>query len=203
MSRQLHQASHSHHTTLFTLLMGALQVVLGRWSGQQDVVVGMSVAGRTRRELLGLIGLFVNPLPLRTDLSGDPTVSELLSRIGTAVRGAQANQDLEFGRLLATLEPPRDIARTPVFQVMLNVDEIPTRDFQAAGLTAECESIELAGARFDLAIYIGQTASGLSGRIDYAANLFQEATIKRLICELETLLRRMSERPHARLSSLS
>jgi len=202
MSRRLRHASHSHNTSLSALLLCALQVVLGRWSGQQDIVVGTPVAGRTRRELLDVIGLFVNPLPLRTDLSGDPKVSELLGRVGASIRAADAHQDLAFGRLLAELRPPPSTTRTPLFQVTLNVDEIPGRSFQASGLTIDCESIELAGAHFDLAIYVGQAISGLRGRIDYAAQLFQESTIECLARELKSLLEQMIEHPDARLSSL-
>jgi hypothetical protein len=203
MSRNLHEMSRSHGVTVFMLLLGALQVVLGRWSRQDDVVVGTAVAGRTRSEMMGLIGLLVSSLPLRTNLSGDPEVGQLLGRIRKTTSGAYAHQELPFGKLIAELRPPFDRRRMPVFQVMLTEDAVPPCTLDAAGVTVSRESVDCATAHFDLTVHFVQTLSRMQGRIEYAADLYVAATIERFTCELQQVLEQMIERPAARLSELS
>src|SRR5436305_3424658 len=108
------------------VLLAALSLLLARLCGQDDVVVGAPIAGRQRAETEELIGLFLNTLALRTDLSGDPTFRELLARVRETTLGAYAHQDIPFEALLADLKPARDLSRTPVFQVLLNMLSFPT-----------------------------------------------------------------------------
>lgn len=115
-------------------LLSAFCVLLSRYSGQQDIVVGSAIAGRTQRNTEKLIGLFVNSLALRTDLSGDPTFVELLHRVRAATVGAYSHQDVPFERLVEELNPVRDSSRSPLYQVMLILQNLPPQQTGIAGL---------------------------------------------------------------------
>jgi non-ribosomal peptide synthetase component F len=203
MSRSLAEMSRTHGATVFTLLLCALLVVLGRWSRQNDMVVGTVVAGRTRRELMGLIGLFVNALPLRATLTGDLKLGELLSRIRNTTSAAYAHQELPFGKLVTQLRSPVDRGQMPIFQVLLTEDAVPPRTFDASGITISCESRKSATARFDLAVHIVRNLSGVQGRVEYAADLYDPATIEQFTRALVRCLQQMIERPGSHLSELS
>ncbi|MFL5384639.1 MAG: amino acid adenylation domain-containing protein, partial [Longimicrobiaceae bacterium] len=123
-----------HGVTLYMTFLAAWAVVLGRLSGQEDVVIGTPVAGRGRREIEGLIGFFVNTLAIRVDLSGSPTVAELLRRVKARALAAQDHQDIPFEQVVELLQPVRSLAHTPLFQVMFNWLNMPERDLQLSGL---------------------------------------------------------------------
>ncbi len=125
LANQLKQVSRQEGVTLFMTLLAAFQTLLGRYSGQDDVVVGTPIAGRTRRELEGMIGFFVNTLVMRADLSGDPTFVELLRRVREVCLGAYAHQEIPFEKLVEELQPPRDPSRNPLFQVVFGMQNIP------------------------------------------------------------------------------
>ena len=134
------------------VLLAAFKVVLARYAGTQDIVVGVPIAGRVRPEVEQLIGFFVNTLVLRTDCSGDPTFAELLGRVRETALGAYAHQDLPFEQLVEELDPPRDLSRNPVVQVTFQLLNMPRERLDVGGLLAE----HLAGAeettRFDLSV---------------------------------------------------
>jgi non-ribosomal peptide synthetase component F len=185
------------------LLLCALLVVLGGWSWENDVVVGTVVAGRTRRELMGLIGLFTNALPLRATLTGDPKLGELLGRIRNTTSDAYAHQELPFGKLVRELRSPVDRGQMPIFQVLLTEDAVPARTFDAPGIIIGCESRKPATVRFDLTVHVVQNLSGVQGLVEYAAPPYDPATIEQFTRALERCLQQMSERPGSHLSELS
>jgi amino acid adenylation domain-containing protein len=190
--------------TLFMVLLAALDVVLARWSGQQDVVIGTPVAGRTRSELEGLIGLFLNSLALRTDLSGDPSFRALLSRVRQATLQAYAHQDLPFERILEDLKPERSQAHTPVFQVMLNLLNYGDGGSAAAEgeMTSLGAGVQLA-SKFDITLYAAEMEGGISLHAVYDADLFDAARMRSLLAQIAGVLRQAADdadRPATALS---
>ncbi|HEX2077645.1 MAG TPA: condensation domain-containing protein [Longimicrobium sp.] len=190
--------------TVFMVLLAALDVVLSRWSGQEDVVVGTPVAGRTRSELEGLIGLFLNSLALRADLSGDPSFRELLSQIRETTLEAYAHQDVPFERILEELRPERSLGRTPVFQVFLNL--LNYQEGGQAGPAGEMTSLG-AGAqiasKFDLTLYAGETPDGIALHAVYDADLFDAVRIRAMLEQLGAVLRQAVDDPARPLGALS
>ena len=191
--------------TPFMALLAAFSLVLSRWSGQDDVVVGTPVAGRTRREVEGVIGLFVNTLPIRTELAGDPSFRALLGRVREATLGAYAHQELPFERLVEELAPERSLSHAPIFQVLLmlqNAPEGPTEGF--AGLTAHGAGGDQGSAKADLSLVLGETPDGrIAGALEYATDLFDAATAHRLAGHLRALARAAAATPDAPVSTLS
>ncbi|MET0396107.1 MAG: amino acid adenylation domain-containing protein, partial [Longimicrobiaceae bacterium] len=198
----LRALSRREGATLFMTLLAAWQLLLARYAGTDDVVVGTPVAGRTRAELEGLIGFFVNTLALRTDLSGDPTFPELLHRVREATLDAYAHQDVPFERLVEALQPERDLSRNPVFQVFFVLQGEPPRAVDAGGLRMEPEEVEGTAAKFDLTLALEERGGGLAGVIEYAAELFDAATIARMAGHFGVLLRAIAADPARRVSAL-
>ena len=199
----LQAIARSEGATLFMVLVAAFQLLLSRWSGQSDVVVGTPVAGRTHRQSEGLIGFFVNMLPLRTDLSGDPSFRELLGRVKETALGAYAHQDLPFEKLVEELQPVRDLSRRPIFQVMINsfLEENP-RSLSLPGLQISALGSGEVSARFELMLRLMEAAQGVSCGFEYATDLFAEATIEHLAGQFGTLLGGLVQRPDAAVSEL-
>ncbi|HEX7186487.1 MAG TPA: amino acid adenylation domain-containing protein, partial [Thermoanaerobaculia bacterium] len=188
--------------TLFMAVLGAFQTLLHRYSGQDDVVVGSPIHGRTRPELEELIGLFINTLALRGNLAGDPGFRELLARAREAALDAFALQELPFERLIEELQPPRDLARPPLFQVMLILQNAPAETLELSGLTLSPLSTETGTAKFELLLTLIETGGGLAGSLEYNADLFDRSTAERLLRHFETLLAGAVADPAQRLSDL-
>jgi amino acid adenylation domain-containing protein/non-ribosomal peptide synthase protein (TIGR01720 family) len=188
--------------TPFMILLAAFSALLARLSGQADVVVGTAVANRRHREVEGLIGLFVNTLPLRTDLSGDPEFTEILARIRQTTLADYAHQDLPFERLVGELAPERNLASSPLFQALLVLQNTPAEKLTLPGLTAESLPVAVEAVKFDLGLSLAEAADGLHGVWEYRASLFDRATIARLGGHFETLLAGFAAHPGARLSEL-
>jgi hypothetical protein len=199
----LQAVARSEGATLFMVLVAAFQVLLSRWSGQTDVVVGTPVAGRTHRQVEGLIGFFVNMLALRTDLSGDPTFRELVGRVKDVALGAYAHQDLPFEKLVAELQPLRDLSRRPIFQVMINsfLEETPP-SLVLPGLNISALAAEEVSARFELMLRLRETTQGAICRFEYATDLFEGRTIERLAGHFSTVLEGIVAAPDARVWEL-
>ncbi|MGB3438125.1 MAG: amino acid adenylation domain-containing protein [Actinophytocola sp.] len=167
-------------TTLFMVLHAGLAALLTRLGAGTDVVIGTPVAGRADESLDDLVGLFVNTLALRTDTAGDPTFADLLARVLTADLTAYDHQDLPFDRLVELVNPDRSLARHPLFQVMLVLQNTPPATPDFGDLAAEHHVVDLDVAKFDLTIDLAeQTGGGLAGRLAYATDLFDRATAER------------------------
>ncbi|MBB4637955.1 non-ribosomal peptide synthetase [Longimicrobium terrae] len=190
--------------TLFMVLLAALDLVLGRLAGQDDVVVGTPIAGRTRGETEGLIGLFLNSLALRTDLSGNPSFGELLRRVREATLEAYAHQDVPFERVLEELRPERSLAHSPVFQVMLNLSNFAEGDVSLPGL--QVRPIGTGGApasKFDLTLYAGETPDGLSLHLVYNPDLFDAGRMKGVLAQIGSVLRQAANDPALPINAFS
>ena len=183
----LRTLGRSENATPFMTLLAAFQVLLHRYSGSDDIVVGVPVANRGRPEIERLIGFFVNTLALRTDLSGSPSFRELLARVRQACLGAYAHQELPFERLVEDLHPRRDLSRSPVFQVSFVFQNISLPDFDVAGLRLEPFDVESGTARFDLELQVFDRPAGITGWFEYNSDLFDAATVDRMSRHLELL----------------
>ncbi|HVG44405.1 MAG TPA: amino acid adenylation domain-containing protein, partial [Longimicrobium sp.] len=190
--------------TLFMVLLAALDVVLGRLAGQDDVVVGTPIAGRTRAETDRMVGLFLNSLALRTDLSGDPSFRELVGRVRETTLAAYTHQELPFERVLEEVRPERSLAHAPVFQVMLNLANFQEGDFRAEGLEVEGGGTggELS-SKFDLTLYAGERDGRIVVNLVYAADLFDAPRMRELLAQLEGVLRQAAAAPETRVGALS
>ncbi|WP_301647756.1 non-ribosomal peptide synthetase, partial [Streptomyces arenae] len=174
--------------SMFMTLLAAYAVLLGRYAGSEDVVVGTPVANRNRAETEDLIGFFVNTLVMRTDLSGDPSFREVLGRVRETALGAYAHQDVPFEQVVDALVADRDRSRTPLFQALLNYDFAETPDGGGTDLTAADAADGGVVAKFDLRLVLSDGGSGLAGEFEYSTALFDAATIERMSGHLVTLL---------------
>ncbi|HEX2093814.1 MAG TPA: condensation domain-containing protein, partial [Longimicrobiaceae bacterium] len=200
VSRELRALSRREGATLFMTLLAAWQALLGRYAGQEDVVVGSPIAGRSRRETEGLVGFFVNMLTLRTELEGDPTWRELVGRVREGALGAYEHQELPFEKLVEELEVERSLAHTPVFQVTFALERTTARDGLALGdLTVERFGGGAGVAKFDLDLTLQDDGETLTGALVYQAALWDAETIVRLAGHLEVLLEAMAADPTRRI----
>lgn len=205
LARDLLALSRDSGVTLHMTLLAGFLIVLHRATGQEDLVVGTPMAGRSRLETEPLIGCFINTLPVRTSVAGDPRFTDLLTRVRTAALGAAAHQDLPFGRLVDLLRPARSASYTPFYQVIFDVNNTPppsAGDLPGLAMRPFGEDT-LATAKLDLVVDIWNTANGLAGAMEYATALFDADTIIRLARQYEALLRAVVTQPDARISVLA
>jgi len=188
--------------TSFMVLLAAFQTLLGRLASRDDVPVGTPIAGRIRAETERLIGFFVNTLVLRADLAGDPAFRGLLGRTREALLGAYAHQDLPFEKLVEELHPERSQAHSPLFQVMLILQNAPMDDLELPGVTATPAVPDTGTTKFDLRLALSETAEGLVGSVLYNLDLFDAATARRMAGHFQALLAAAVVDPEARLSDL-
>ncbi|WP_162603898.1 non-ribosomal peptide synthetase, partial [Streptomyces sp. CS014] len=192
-----------HDATLFMTLLSAFAVLLSRFSGQSDVVVGTPVAGRDGAELEGLVGFFVNTLVLRCDVSGDPEFGELLERVREVALEAYTHQDLPFERLVDELAPDRSLSHSPLFQVMFSQQNVPGGDPVLPGLTLEPVELPVSTTNFDLGLHVVDTGERLDAVIEYSTALFDESTVRRIADGYTHLLEQLAETANRPVSSLS
>ncbi|XXX72653.1 amino acid adenylation domain-containing protein [Sorangium sp. So ce134] len=205
LSERVDALSHRLGATPFMTLLAGFSVLLSRYCNQRDIVVGTPIANRTRAETEPLIGLFVNTLALRTDLSGEPTFVDLLGRVKQATLGAYAHQDLPFERVVEALNAPRDLSRSPVFQVMFALQNAPAPALELADLLVSRLDIEDQIAKFDLSLHVAPTAQGYVATWELNTTLFERETVERMAAHFEVLLRGAvlaAERPVATLPLL-
>ena len=180
LTEQLNDLSQQHDATLFMTLLAALQVLLSRLSGQEDISVGASVANRPRAELESLIGFFINTLVMRADLSDDPSFADLLQRVRQVALDAYAHQDVPFEQVVEAVHPLRDMRRTPLFQVLFTLQNAPTEALELPDLTLDRVPVSTGTVKFDLTVSVNELPDGrLSGGFGYNTDLFDQDTIER------------------------
>jgi len=188
LSASLRRVARKEGATLFMVLLAAFETLLFRYSGQKDLVVGTPVAGRTRAEVEGLIGFFVNTLALRTQLTGRETFGELVNKVRQVCLGAYAHQDLPFERLVEELQRGRDNTRSPLFQVMFTMREDMPADLHLPGLSVSTVAVENGTAKFDLTLTMLEDGADLAGKLEFNTDVFEHSTIAQLIHHFTTLL---------------
>ncbi|WP_324789364.1 non-ribosomal peptide synthetase [Streptomyces sp. H51] len=198
----LRRLGQERHVTLFMVVLACFQALLARHSGQDDIAVGTPIAGRNRAETEPLIGFFVNTLVLRTDLSGDPTFTELLTRVRDVTLDAYEHQDLPFERLVEELRPERDLARTPLFQTMLSLDTTQQATWNLPHIDAEDHSLTSGEVKVDLTAALADTADGLIGTLRYSTALFDADRMDRMAQHLKCLFAAVAADPGVRLSQI-
>lgn len=181
--------------TLFMACLATYQILLARWSGQLDVVVGSPIAGRMQRELEGIIGFFVNTLPLRTQLGAEKSFRQILQEVRENTLNAYAHQDLPFEKLVKEIRPERNLTRQPIFQVWMAMQNYPEEQLALPNLTWGWTGVERVNSLFDLALYLEVTPEGMKGIWEYAIDLFDHQTIDRLSGNFKTLFKSILAQP--------
>jgi FkbH-like protein len=188
--------------TLFMTLLAAFQIALWRWSGQSDMVIGTPIANRTRREIEGLIGFFLNMLALRTEISADFSFRQFLGRVRQTALDGYAHQDLPLEALVEQLQPERNLSRQPIFQVLFALQNTPRETFELAGVELQWLAGEGTTAKFDLSLYFHETAQGLRGQLEYGTALFDRATIDRMIDDIRSVFQQVAGAPDRSVAEL-
>ncbi len=202
LSQDLNKLSREKGVTLFMTLLTAFKVLLYRYTGQEDILVGTPIANRTRSELAGLIGFFVNTLVLRTDLAGNPSFSEALKQVRKTATDAYDHQDLPFEMLVEALQPERNMSYTPLFQVMFGLDNEVLNEMDLEGIKATPQPLEFKKAKFDLSLFIQVKEAGMTAHWEYNTDLFNGETIERMNGHFLALLEGIIANPSERISQL-
>jgi amino acid adenylation domain-containing protein len=203
VAAQLRALSRREGVTLFMTLLAAFDVLLHYYTGREDIVVGTNVANRSRRETEHLIGFFVNQLPIRTDLTGDPTFQELLQRVRDVTLDAYAYQDVPFDRLVEALKLERHLSRTPLFQVKIDLLSTPLPDIGGSELTITPLKADTGGSHLDLIISLAETQRELTGLLFYNSDQFDATTVTWMFKQFEAILAHVAAQPDAKLSALT
>ena len=188
LSAQLRDLSRRHGATLFMTLLAAFDLLLCRYAGQEQVLIGTPIANRNRSETEGLIGFFVNTLVLRGDVRGNPSFSELLRRVRETALSAYAHQDLPFEKLVEELQPERDMSRSPLFQVMFVLQNAPGEALELEGLSLSRVESPVETAQFELLLGLQEIGEEVAGSINYNRDLYEAETIGRLVASYERVL---------------
>jgi amino acid adenylation domain-containing protein len=199
----LKRVSRTHGTTLFMTLMSAWAIVLARLSGQQDVVIGTPTANRGQREIEGLVGFFINTLPLRIDLANAPTIPDVLARVKTQVLDVQQHQDMPFEQVVELVRPARSLAHSPIFQVVFSWQNMPRRRLELPDLTWTIVDAPHVTAKYDLSLTLQETAGRIVGEIAYATALFERETVDRHLGYLRSVLQEMVANDRQRVDDLA
>ena len=184
-------------------LLATLDILLSRHTGQDDIILGSTIAGRNRPETEGLIGFFINALALRTDLSGNPTFLELLKRVRDICLDAYTHQDLPFERVVEEINPQRDLSRNPLFQVMFNMADTSERTLTLPGCTVTKLSSADPSAKFDIVLHAPEVDGRIELAIVYNADLFSEGRIINLLDQFTHLLSQVADDPQKGIDEFS
>ena len=209
LAARIRALARAEGATLHMVLLAAYALVISRWAGQDDFAIGMPVANRTREETEGLIGYFVNTLALRVDLAGgqidgsSPSVRTLIARLRESALGAYSNQDLPFESLLEALRPPRDLSRSPIFQVWFNLVNVPEEEPRFGPLEVHPLGAEAVESRFDLSLYAFETDERINLDVIASADLFDSWRIEEFLDQFLLVLRQMVDDPGRSLAQCS
>lgn len=203
LTERLKDLCRRSDVTLYMLTLAAFQMLLGRYTGQRDIAVGTPIAGRRRPELEELIGFFSNTLVLRTQLSGDASLLELLQQVKEITLQAYAHQDVPFEKLVEIMQPQRDLARTPLFQAMFVLQNTPQPGLRLGAAELHSFDIGAATAKFDLTLALAEAGASVKGSLGYSTALFELATIQRMTEHYRILLESMAAAPERPISELS
>ncbi|MFN6461918.1 MAG: non-ribosomal peptide synthetase [Nostoc sp. DedVER02] len=212
LSKALLALGQQEGVTLFITLLAAFKVLLYRYTQQEDIAIGSPIANRNRSEIEGLIGFFVNSLVLRTDLTGNPSFRELLNRVKEVALGAYTHQDLPFEKLVEELHPERNLNQNPLFQVVFALQNAPMSALELTGLTLSPLPFDTETTRFDLEFHLWEpntqnglwvdSSEGISGFVIYSTDLFDDATITRMLGNFQVLLEGIVVNPEQRIAQL-
>ncbi len=203
LTTQLRSLAQNSDATLFMVLLAAFNCLLGRYSQQEDIVVGVPIANRQSQEVAALIGFFANTIVLRTQLAGNPTFRTLLAQVKTATQQAYAHQEISFEQLITALQPPRTLNYSPVFQVMFAFQNLPTfREVDLTSLPFKPLDVEVGISKYDLTLSLFETAEELAGSFEYNSDLFDRETIVRMVGHFQTLLQGIVHDPNRSIAQL-
>ena len=202
LGKQIEALGRQQGATLFMTLLAAFNVLLARYSGQDDIVVGSPIAGRTRPEWEKLIGFFVNTLVIRTRVSGNPTFRQLLAQVRETAMGAYAHQDVPFEKLVEELKPERDLSRNPLFQVMFILQNVPPVTNSMAGVEISGFPLPGESSKFDLTLIAADGVDGLRLTLEYNTELFDGATIEEMVRHFRVLLEAAAGNPDTHIADL-
>jgi amino acid adenylation domain-containing protein len=194
--------SQKEGATLFMVLFAAYNALLSRYSGEQHIVLGTDIANRTTPETERMIGFFINLLPLHTDLSGDPTFRELVSRVREAALGAYAHQDIPFDKLVEDLRPERSLSHNPIVQALFVMQNTPPQRRELAEVQMRGLPVPITRSKFDVAVFVRESPGGAFQDWVYSTELFDRGTIIRMATGFETILRSALFHPERRISEL-
>jgi amino acid adenylation domain-containing protein len=202
LSTQLKAFSQKQGTTLFMTLFSAYVILLHRYSGQEDIIVGSPIANRNRSEIESLIGFFVNTLVLRTQLADNPHFLDLLNQVREMSLEAYVHQDMPFETLVEIVQPERNLSHNPLFQVMFVLQNAPKEKVELPGLNIRFLERESVTTKSDLTLFMEETPEGLKGGLEYNTALFNADTIERMAGHFQTLLADIIAHPERRISEL-
>jgi amino acid adenylation domain-containing protein len=205
LSEALRALGEQQRTTLFMVMLTAFGILLYRYTNQEDIVVGTGIASRNYREIEELIGFFVNVLPIRLDLSGNPSFRELLQQVRAISIDAYTHQDLPFEKLVEELQPERKLSHAPIFQVSFvhqNFPELPSQDGGLAFSSLHPAAVSNRTAKFDLTLYLVDNEDNEQLVMEYNSDLFNAGTIRRMLDHFQVVLEHVSANPEARVAHL-
>ena len=203
LTEPLKALSRQEGATPFMMLLAAFKTLLYRYAGQEDIVVGMPIAGRNRSEIEGLPGFFVNTLVLRTNLSGNPTFHELLGRVRDVTLEAHAHQDLPFEKLVEELQPERDLSRPPLFDIMINFINTPQTPLELPGITVSSQELAEPESKYLMTLYLEERESELYLQLVYQHALFSAERMAFLLDQFRYLLEQIVAAPGQPIRSYS
>ncbi len=201
--KQLHVLSRKEGSTLFMTLLAAFKVLLYRYSGQQDISVGTSVANRNKQELEKMIGFFVNTIAFRSEVKGDVIFTDLLQAVKTTTLEAYDHQEVPFEKVVETVVKDRDPGRSPLFQVMLVLRNTPhSSELKLGDIVFSGEGFEQTSVKFDITFFVNETSNGLYLTVEYSTDLYKEETIIRMMEHFKNLLSSVAKTPHQKIGLL-